>query len=500
MAQNIPLQEMILFSDLIPDSVTEKSKIFSFPDSAVSNQSTDVLVGEKTVIVKEQVYNTGVSVNGKTWHSWKTRMTTIYSLKKERYGNHQLRVYSVIPKTRKRGRGFFRDISRTAMVPRYKGQNCELHTEAFFEGRYTKRHVFSSVAAHFAIWNLVQKWKELNPAIDLRPVPVENLLFYMAYPALQMFVNCEFKDVRNALRSSTKPWLGEPDVRIFLKQVLGKEAVRKDFIKATAKLTDANIIQACSGLKGSVPVDWFLPWFEEGNKSSILRSGRVDYSPDLWSNLKRLFVRASISQKRRMFVAEVSEDKRVNDSRWVTDAIRMLEEINDDILDEAFPDIDFANWKSIHDSMVNIHRVLQMKPQPVPQAGLMEHLDEKSYFFGKEKYVIRSPKMNQELIVWGSELSNCIASYNNAVLMKHTDVFAVYKEDKLYANLEVHNGRLVQFVERFNRQVPEEMKVKMNLLIGKAGKAEKEKLRKEKARKDKLVQAKTACLNQHVAT
>lgn len=479
-----------MFADLIPDVVTENSKIFSFPNPDISHMSIDVVVSDKAVILKEMTHHTGVSVNGKTWHSWKPTATTIYSLKKERYGNNRLRVYKVTPASRRRGhRGFFHDVSRSAAMPysfTHTAEGKEAFKDIFFEGVYIQKSSSFPIAYLFALWNVVQKWKQLNPLIDLHPVPVENLLLYMAYPALQLFIKPCFEGVKASVMNSSKPWLGEPDVRIFLRQNLGKEAVRKDFIKATANLTDSKVISFCAQLKGVVPVDWFLPWFKEGNKYSILHMRGMDNHTDKALTLKRLMVRASLAQKRRMFIAEVKTDNRLNDGHWVSDTIRMLDRINDETLDEAFPSLDFTTWKSLHDSLNLTHRYIQLKPQPVPQKGLMEELDEKFYMFENETYIIRSPKVNQELVGWGQELSNCIASYSNSVLLKQTDVFAVYTEDKLYANLEVRNGRLLQFVARYNQSVPVEMIETMTGLLRKAETAVKEKEHEKKLGKTGL--------------
>ena len=136
----------------------------------------------------------------------------------------------------------------------------------------------------------------------------------------------------------------------------------------------------------------------------------------------------------------------------------LLEKIGLDNLEEEISTINLSSWSELHDSLSALQRKLAHKPKPVPQQEVMEKLDGCELKVEDAVYKIKSPKMTDELIDWGYQLNNCIASYASQVLSERTTVFAVYSDSgKLVANLEYNYGRVVQFVQKHNQPVKKEM-------------------------------------------
>jgi len=471
-----PVNGMFRFEDFVPVRVTEKGSFYSFPDRWSPDMSEEVYVTDTTVVHKIVHYSTGLSKTGKPWHRWKALETTFYSLKRDKYDTAWLRVYKAMPRKKNFG-ATFRDISGSYRLPQTGSRlKKEDHLTLFFDGMlHEKDAQYMEIAKMFAVWNLLKKFNTREPELNIRDVQPDNLISFMAYPTMRMFQNNNFEGTANALALNSKIWLTEPDPKLFLRKLLGKEAVRKDFIKALAVAPSAYAISVCNMLKGTVPVDWFLPLIKEPQTYTITNSAVYGGTkPELIIQLKRLLANSTIYQQRRMFTMKT--ELKDNGQHWFRDAMWMIRDISDEMLVAEFNRIDFTTWKTIHDSVRTIDRDIKMKPQPVPQDGFVAELDGKTYQHEENTYVVRSPKINKELISWGDELNNCIASYSDRVVTKATAVFAVYNhEEKLYANFEVCNGRLVQFVEKHNRHVPADMKNLMVTMIGKAEKTAKAK-------------------------
>lgn len=60
------------------------------------------------------------------------------------------------------------------------------------------------------------------------------------------------------------------------------------------------------------------------------------------------------------------------------------------------------------------------------------------------------PKTNYELIEWGTYMSNCIASYSHSKNI----LIGVKHQGELKYCIEVNNGKLWQFLAKYNKEAP----------------------------------------------
>lgn len=476
------------FADIEPVFTNGYYSIYSFPNKHSQDTSTDVIVFPHTVMIKNVTRTEGINKHSKALYvNWVSDSARIFSLKRERYGATQLRVYKSQKKKKNRP-AMFSDVSKSATLGMGHLGNSQFSkaTETAFleKAVYGGKDIISPAyrAQAFLAWKVVQMFKERNPNIDVTQFPVEYIYMYLAYPALRMFAGeNKLERVESAVRTNTKIWLLEPTSRMFIRKAFGKEAVRKDFIKAAASSKNAAALNLCHELKKIVPVDWLVMLLKdsESNYLSAARTAHHDGNPDVKS-LRRLFTYASLPQRKRLLFEKIPAKQSCNPYLY-RDTIRLFESITDEYAVERRNDIDFTSWDTLHDSLAVVQREFTMIPAAVPVTPIAEALDGATYVYENESYTVKAPKINHELIKWGSELNNCIAGYESAVMRQETDVFAVYTHDeKLYANLEVRQGQLVQFVQKHNMRVPEEMTTKMIDII--------EKVRKEKS-KAKLIAA-----------
>lgn len=456
-----------LFSDIKPVFSNERVTIYSFPNKNDENMTYDISVFEKTVTLRQIVHKSGVSKNGKTWHTWKPERSTIFSLKKEKHGVSWLRVYSAIPR-RKNRKASFHDVSRlgTHLAPNYRYELKGVTASALSSKMTFDKLEGKTAAEIFALWILYAKFCELNPEIDLGNVPLAHLVSVMAYPALRLFNQSELEHIPTALTQNSRIWLVEPDVRVFIRNAFGKEAVRKDIIKAVSTTDNAYALATCSVLNKMVPVDWLLPLLREPEKFALTKKPQSWFDTSHLSALTSLLKRASETQRKRLVNFEAS--KQDNNHYLVVDAYRMLPQIPNYVLDEEWSTINFNSWKTIHDSLAIILRDVRQKPLPVPQEGLTGVLDGLTYVFEEKTYTIVSPKNTKELHNWGTEMSNCIASYGSVVANKRTSVFAVYtQEGKMFANMEIRKHEVYQFMQKYNEPVERQHTLLVQQLINK---------------------------------
>lgn len=480
----------VRFADLKPDVENDKGLIFSFKDEIDPMSTVDVYVNQDTVIVKTNTHTTGQTIGRdgaqKTWHKWKTTKHVVYSLKKQKFGKPLLRIYNVT-KPRYARRTQIRDITAAYLNGKVNSWgfgtsfNSETLNSALRDGiipRYSSRNSVFDNPTMFALWHVFKKYSERNPDFKFADMSALDALVVTSYPATELFGE-NFSVFASDLSFASGLWLGEPDLRPWIRKGFGKNALRKDFIKALSKTTSASAINLVHHLKGVVPIDWLIKLLQTPEEY-IVTSGFTGklLSQSFMSHhhlkyLRWFFKQLTPAQQKR-FLLEKKPDN--IDGYWTTlhtrDALYMLKELTEPTVLEHLEDLmKSSTWEQLHGNLIILKRDSTLKPQPVPQTGITAELDETTFASDGITYTIRSPKMNQELIRWGNELNNCIASYSDRVVKEYTKVFAVYKEDgALYANLEVQENRLIQFVEKNNRSVSYEMRDQMGSLINKAHK------------------------------
>jgi hypothetical protein len=473
---------VIDFRTIQPVKVTEDgTEIFTFPHDADS--SYDVYVKERTIAIKMITHKTGVNKHsGKTWDRWKAEHTTIFSLKKERNGKAYLRVYKTTPRTRQR-RGSFQDHSldftlSSNMEQLYWGKRTS-NKPSMFSGLMDKNsyRYASKTSEAFALWKLVQIYRKLNPDVSLDEVSPANIIQYMAYPGLHFFTQLKFdgtfgNPLGHSLRWGTKIWLNEAtDVRGFIQSAYGKEAVRKDVIRALAQCPNLYAISICQALKGLIPADWLVKLLQESDQYLITNPahGGTAYAfstTPIYVQLRRLLKLASLNQRKRL-IFTTSESQSLRESGFLFEALSIMRSITNTHLRDEFHRVDFTSIRTLHDTLSVIQREQAIAAVDIPQKGLLKELDGAMFTADDTVYTMRSPKLNRELITWGADMSNCIASYANMVVAHHTHVFSVHNpEGTMVGNMEVStDGVIRQFVGKFNGRLPEPMNLAATELV-----------------------------------
>jgi hypothetical protein len=475
-------EKIVDFRTIQPVKVTEDgTEIFSFRHD--DNSSYDVYVKERTIAIKMITHSSGINKHsGKTWDRWKAEHTTIFSLKKERNGKACLRVYKTTPRTRQK-RGFFRDDSLDFALANNTDQIYWVkrtgHKQSVFSGLMDKNsfRYASKASEMFAVWKLIQSYQKLNPDVSLDGISASNIIQYMAYPGLHFFTELKFDDnFRNplgqSLRWGTKIWLNEAsDVRAFIKNAYGKEAVRKDVIRALAQCSSLYTISISQVLKGLVPADWLVKLLQEPDQYLITvpAAGGTAYAfstTPIYVQLRRLLKLASLNQRKRLIFTTYDPSAQ-HEGRYLFEALSIMRSINNTHLRQEFHRVDFTSARTLHDTLSVIQREQAIAAVDIPQKGLLKELDGATFTADNIVYTMRSPKVNRELITWGADMSNCIAAYANRVVAHHTHVFSVHDhEGTMVGNMEVSvDGVIRQFVGKFNRHLPEPMDIAATELV-----------------------------------
>jgi hypothetical protein len=479
------------FRTLQPTKVTDEgTEIFTFR-TREENLTYDVYVNERTVSVRQITRKTGVNKHsGATWVRWKKGLGFVLSLKKEKNNKPYLRIYKIAVMPGRRQIIF--DASKYHDLELNWGTNSRAAIQqAAFQGFHSEntfvRFQPDVVAAAFAMWKIMQKYQDLNPDEDLSHVPDVSLLQYMAYPGFKFFPNAKMDSLKAALKWGTKPWLNEPEnIQKFIRQTYGKEAVRKDMIKAVAGCTSVNAISICQQFSKLVPTDWLILLLKDPSKYLFTDQEMLErVRPEEMEQFHRLLKLMTPVQRKRFILMEKTASMRVNQQSLLMDEnCIILKTIPDDILAEKFQHVDLHDLKTVHDSLAIISRDIRYRPVEIPQEGLTAELDEKTFTVDDITYVIRSPKINHELGEWGQEMGNCIGSYVSMVLDGHTHVFAVNQVDdgKMVANMEVDTfGGIRQLYGPYNRSMPTQMMEAATPLVRGAYDEIQERVRKARA-------------------
>ena len=129
--------------------------------------------------------------------------------------------------------------------------------------------------------------------------------------------------------------------------------------------------------------------------------------------------------------------------RWLGDTVRMWDSIPESIREIPRG---MTNLKQIHD-------LLSITHSKVAQSDFELNVNKKAIEIdgdmvnGMELCI---PKTNYELIEWGTYMSNCIASYSHSKNI----LIGVKHQGELKYCIEVNNGKLWQFLAKYNKEAP----------------------------------------------
>lgn len=505
--------------DMKPTFKSERGLLYSFrpeqrnPDRYGGTEKTiqyEVLVKPETVTMRTITETCGVNPQSqKIYRSWKTDRILNLSLKAEKHGHRVLRIYETITKSKKYSGSF---TNATARYSEYFNLDLEAGISDYFaaeyvtpEHKFTRKPSLQQVAYSFAGWAFYQIFRELdptNPAFIAR-----SFADSAAYPVLQLFPKSAFNvnRIRECLPKNYSLH-SELDVKKFITKAFGPEGVRKDMVKAVVSTTDISSIFFASQLKELFPLDW-LRDVVKSPLEYVIYNPETTYTERTTAGLIALLSSLTLPQRKRLLVEKLEQakiSKRVGGAaareisvetirRNVMDSVRMFSGLNPEQKEEYIARIDYSSWESLHDTLIQVTNEIRNKLSEHKFSRLFEwgdtymaKLNETSYEVDGETYEILAPKHGHDLNKWGNEMHNCIASYHGNVDRHSTNVFGIYHNDVLFANVEISTrGHVVQHMQKYNSRSPQEH---FDALVAHI-KAVDEKIQKKKADDKRIAEA-----------
>lgn len=500
--------------DMTPTFKSERGLLYSFrpeqrhPDSygdAVKSIQYEVLIKPETVTLRVITETCGVNMHSKKiYRSWKTDRTLHLSLRAEKYGHRVLRVYENIARTRKYKGSFTNATSRYTDFFNIKLEDgvsdyFELGNVAP-EYRYSRTVSTQHKAYTFAGWAFYQIFRELDPTNPA--FTTHSFATAAAYPVLQMFPSSKFNitSLRECLPKNYSLH-SELDVKKFITKTFGPEGVRKDMVKAVVSTTDIGAIFLLRNLKELFPLDWLRDVMKAPSEYVIYNPEAI-YTETSTAGLVDLLASLTLPQRKRLLVEKLSPDQRtdlnyrgaIDDMhRDIRDILRMFHGLNPEQKEEHKNRIDYSSWERLHETLIQLTNELRMKEDAQVNSARFEHgdtymtkLHDTSYEVDGEKYLIRAPKHRHDLNRWGNDMHNCIASYHRKVVAHGTNVFGIYSNDVLFANVEISNsGGIIQHMQKYNTRSPEEHFIALSAHI----KVVDEAIKKRKAEAQRIAEA-----------
>jgi hypothetical protein len=434
----------------------------------------EVSVKPETITVREITYTSGVNFKAKkVYRSWKTDRAYSMSLKTEKYGHRVLRIYEHITRT-KRWRGSFtnstaRHLQAFDFDPRVGVP--DLYRVADIKSEYENLKLDPSsrhLAYTFAGWALYQILKELDP--NSPALTAQSFAGVAAYPTFQLFPNSVFnvKAIKDTLGKSYNLH-SEPDVKKFIAKAFGSDGIRKDMVKAVVSTTDINALFLAARLKNLFPLDWLRDFVKSPLEHAIYDHKGI-YTEENTEGLVALLASLTLPQRKRLLM-EKRPAGQPNDGAYgrdhsvlIRDSVRMFSGLNPEQKAANSARIDYSSWRNLHDTLIQITNEIRRKERTSYEDApfdlgetYMAKLHGTSYTVEGESYGIIAPKNRGMLYNWGNEMHNCIGSYSSQVTNHETNVFAVYHEKKLFANVEIsNNGVIMQHMKKYNSPAPEE--------------------------------------------
>lgn len=427
-------------------TVTDKAVTYTFVGRS-DTERTRLIILDKTVLVSEEQFMHGVNKHsGAPWERWASLSTAFYSLKQERENVPLLKIYR---KTKKRK-------GRLSFV-----NNTPISLTSLLDDVSPQKPYNTVIIASCVMLILTYKYAAVTGTV--LPVTSEDrqrMVLSMAYPVVKFFEQMTPKNIASGIKQNSPLWCGTTDIKEYIRKSFGVGAVRRDMIKALTTLQNPVALETLSLFRRLVPVDWIIMLLRDQKNYGLTQLNYPLYgvnhklrTSEAHKTLKMFFGLLNEYQKKKLFRAKTPV--RYENFK---DTLDMLRLVGVEKLEEEINSLNLSNWEALHDSLSKLQRRLAHAPKNIPQDKTMKALDGGLLKIGDKVFVVKSPKMTNELIEWGDQLNNCIASYASSVLQGHTRVFAVYDEkEKLTANVEFRDKYIVQFMENYNKPVAQEM-------------------------------------------
>ncbi len=243
-----------------------------------------------------------------------------------------------------------------------------------------------------------------------------------------------------------------PDIQKLTKKLYGPENYRKDLVKSVASSHSGWHILMQSFV-GIVPIDWVVTALKDRR---AVTPDWPEGTPAGLTDLLRLLDRNTL---RRLMNAD--------DTGYIPDVVRMWIYTFRARVAEGLREFRITDWHSLHEAMVAIRNnrtpaqieaerkaALERKAKHSKLATSLDCLEVNGQ-------VLLLAENGADLLEWGSEFRNCISGYQGALENGSAILAAIFdtnREDKMIVNLEIRDGRLIQFLGKANSHLPDEVK------------------------------------------
>lgn len=239
------------------------------------------------------------------------------------------------------------------------------------------------------------------------------------------------------------PSLTAQNVQDFTLRLFGKTNYRKDLVKAVASLgrnQTPHLLFALS-MKNRVPIDWIVGYLRTG----VDDGGR--FPPDLHlRGMKDLFRTASPRQLQTILKNGTTRST----LHHLRDTVLLHRILTTRGQEVVLADLQFRDIEELHGLLMTVKTKEPERPIKYKK-GLAEIPGE------YDGFTILAPRTTTDLVTWGRMMGNCIASYSNSAVSGGSGLYAVEKEGKMIANLELDpKGNVRQLLGRFNQSVDEQ--------------------------------------------
>lgn len=221
----------------------------------------------------------------------------------------------------------------------------------------------------------------------------------------------------------------------FVRSIFGNDNYRRDLVKAACNATPPAIALA-KEFKGLVPIDWII---------NFLRISTSMFKDGYNMKMKSLLVQLDPRSYRH-----VLKDDDMNALRYASDiAGWMAYRRQREPIRLADP-VRVKSFMELHDYIIggNVeYRPLENKPIALTETA--KKLDGLLC----ENMVFVPAKNTCDMATWGETMRNCIASYADKATSGKGVYAAVTRDNKVVANLEIVNNKLIQLLGKFNQSL-----------------------------------------------
>lgn len=362
-------------------------------------------IGDDTVYVSHAIMRRGANANGKTWCRFETQSMDVASWRSGR-----LRVYQ--SGRTKKGRYVY---DQTTFFIR----NAMGDTD-YYHGYATGKEDLTAALAEKTGMSLPELvLKEYPLAADIPAGP------------------------------GVTPLLASRDVGEFTRKFFGKSRYRKDLVRGVGRMAwlpngGTEHLKLLKAFSTFTPTDWIARYLEEIPAPNVYTTPEDLHGRTVNIVQVRKALRTATPKQIRRLVTVGQMPM-----RDVMDSMRTLEEIWN--LDSSYrlDALRFGDWKELHDLLPVELRKMRHRNQAV------EYPKKAQKLIGTHgEYEIIGTLDTWTLSEWGRTMNNCIGGYGSAAVSQRSLLFAVIKDGKMLANMEIapdgtirqlvgkHNGRL----------------------------------------------------------